>query len=179
MDSNGELVGDHDAGTSQLSRSHHFERPVPGLVSVKGGKCTTYRVMTAGAVDAAVAEMARQGEAQPGGTSVLGVTRTSSPLGLSVASSPTPGTVLVGSADYDRFSDPSVPQLRAADFGSAGVGALQVAHLIARHGDQITELLEPVAISPELAAPPADGHPYLAAEVVYAVRASQSPRPRA
>ena len=38
---------------SKLSREHAVARPQPGLVSIAGGKYTTYRVMAADAVDAA------------------------------------------------------------------------------------------------------------------------------
>ena len=37
----------------QLSREHAVARPQPGLISIAGGKYTTYRVMAADAVDAA------------------------------------------------------------------------------------------------------------------------------
>ena len=46
------LSGESD-DTSQLSREHAVARPLPGLVSIAGGKYTTYRVMAADAVDAA------------------------------------------------------------------------------------------------------------------------------
>ncbi|HEX5968267.1 MAG TPA: glycerol-3-phosphate dehydrogenase/oxidase [Intrasporangium sp.] len=39
--------------TSQLSREHAVARPQPGLISLAGGKYTTYRVMAQDAVDAA------------------------------------------------------------------------------------------------------------------------------
>jgi glycerol-3-phosphate dehydrogenase len=42
--------------TTKLSREHSVERTAPGLVVVSGGKYTTYRVMAADALDAAVAE---------------------------------------------------------------------------------------------------------------------------
>ena len=41
--------------TAKLSREHAIGRPAPGLVVVSGGKYTTYRVMAADAMDAAVA----------------------------------------------------------------------------------------------------------------------------
>ena len=39
--------------TSELSREHAVARPQPGLISIAGGKYTTYRVMAQDAVDAA------------------------------------------------------------------------------------------------------------------------------
>jgi glycerol-3-phosphate dehydrogenase len=49
------LSGESDA-TSALSREHAVVRPVPGLVLIAGGKYTTYRVMAADVIDAAVAD---------------------------------------------------------------------------------------------------------------------------
>src|SRR5690606_21387434 len=50
------LHGESDT-TSKLSREHAVTPVTPGLLSVAGGKYTTYRVMAADAVDAAVAAM--------------------------------------------------------------------------------------------------------------------------
>jgi glycerol-3-phosphate dehydrogenase len=49
-----------DAGTedtAKVSREHVVRRPLPGLVTVAGGKYTTYRVMAADAVDAAAQQI--------------------------------------------------------------------------------------------------------------------------
>jgi glycerol-3-phosphate dehydrogenase len=43
--------------TARLSRDHRVDSPVPGLVTVTGGKYTTYRVMARDAVDAAVRDL--------------------------------------------------------------------------------------------------------------------------
>ncbi|GAB3875041.1 glycerol-3-phosphate dehydrogenase/oxidase [Terrabacter terrigena] len=47
------LLSGENEDTSQLSREHAVARPQPGLISIAGGKYTTYRVMAADAVDAA------------------------------------------------------------------------------------------------------------------------------
>jgi glycerol-3-phosphate dehydrogenase len=52
------LVAEESAeATTQVSREHMVFHPVPGLVAIAGGKYTTYRVMAADAVDAAVADL--------------------------------------------------------------------------------------------------------------------------
>ncbi|MPY78039.1 MAG: FAD-dependent oxidoreductase [Actinophytocola sp.] len=51
------LLAGESEDTSQLSREHAVARPQPGLISVAGGKYTTYRVMAADAVDAAAADL--------------------------------------------------------------------------------------------------------------------------
>jgi glycerol-3-phosphate dehydrogenase len=52
------LKGESDA-TSKLSREHSVRKVKPGLISVAGGKYTTYRVMAMDAIDAAVGEIGR------------------------------------------------------------------------------------------------------------------------
>ncbi len=52
------LKGESDA-TSKLSREHSVRRVRPGLVSVAGGKYTTYRVMAEDAIDAIARELGR------------------------------------------------------------------------------------------------------------------------
>lgn len=50
------LVGESEV-TSRLSREHSVRKVVPGLVSVAGGKYTTYRVMARDAIDAVATEL--------------------------------------------------------------------------------------------------------------------------
>ena len=45
--------------TTQFSREHAIAQPTDGLISIAGAKYTTYRVMAADAVDAAVADLDR------------------------------------------------------------------------------------------------------------------------
>lgn len=50
--------GDAEASvTTRLSREHQVAHPLPGLVTVAGGKYTTYRVMAQEAVDIAVTDL--------------------------------------------------------------------------------------------------------------------------
>ena len=51
------LVHDDSRDTARLSREHLVREPIPGLVSVTGGKYTTYRVMATDAVDAAARQI--------------------------------------------------------------------------------------------------------------------------
>src|SRR4029079_5948358 len=51
------LVCRDSEDTSQLSREHAVARPQPGLISIAGGKYTTYRVMAADAIDAALEDV--------------------------------------------------------------------------------------------------------------------------
>lgn len=48
------VAGDPDLGTSKLSREHQVSTPTPGFSLIAGGKYTTYRLMAADLIDAAV-----------------------------------------------------------------------------------------------------------------------------
>lgn len=136
------LSGESDE-SSKLSREHAVARPVPGVVSVAGGKFTTYRVMAADAIDAAVDD-----------------------LGRPVAGSITDRTPLVGAPGY-----PAYHNRQATLAAETGLEPSTIDHLLGRHGDRIGDLLDLVADHPDLGKPLAAGHPYLRAEVVHAARA--------
>jgi glycerol-3-phosphate dehydrogenase len=133
------LAGESDA-TSQLSREHTVAHPVPGLVVVAGGKYTTYRVMAADAVDAAVHGLDRK-----------------------VAPGCTEAVPLAGAEGY-----PALWNARAAFGARAGLHVARVEHLLNRYGSLIDEVLELIEREPELAYPLDGADDYLAAEVVYA-----------
>ena len=137
------LLSGESEDTSKLSREHAVTRPVPGIVSVAGGKYTTYRIMAADAIDAARDD-----------------------LGRPVADSITAHTPLIGAAGYAAFRN-----RQAALADETGLPPATIDHLLGRHGDRIGEILDIVADRPELARPLAPGHPYLQAEVLYATRA--------
>ncbi|WP_346619971.1 glycerol-3-phosphate dehydrogenase/oxidase [Blastococcus montanus] len=135
------LAGESD-DTSRLSREHAVVMPVPGLVLVAGGKYTTYRVMAADAVDAAV-------EGLPG-----------------APRSRTAELPLVGARGWAGVRD------RAAGLAAEyGVAEDAVARLLERHGDQVTAVLDLVRQDPALGRPLAGAPHHLAAEVVHAVTA--------
>src|SRR5699024_11434576 len=58
------LSGGADS-TAKLSREHAVMTVAPGAVVVAGGKYTTYRVMAADALDAAVAELGEAADPDP------------------------------------------------------------------------------------------------------------------
>jgi len=128
--------------TTKLSREHVVDSPVPGLVSIAGGKFTTYRLMARDVIDAAVSGFD----------------------GVPVPDSVTDQLPLLG-AD-------GLPAVRAAARRIAedyGVAMEAVEHLLTRYGALVTEVLEPVRRDRSLAGRLADGYPYLRAEVAYAV----------
>ena len=136
---------DSEDGTSTLSREHVILRPVPGLALIAGGKYTTYRVMAADAVDAAVAIRAEQVEDD-------------------VAESATSELPLVGAAG---FATAWAVRERTARESGLPLGTIE--HLLRRHGDRIRDVLDLVALDPTLGEPLHPEAPYVMAEAVIAV----------
>src|ERR1700760_31992 len=135
------VAADDSKPTTKLSRKHVVDTPVPGLASIAGGKFTTYRLMARDVVDAAVADYDRWVPA-----SVTDQLPLLGADGLAAAA-----------AEADRLAE---------DYG---VPRESVEHLLDRYGMLTEEVLELTRDDPALARPLADGHPYLAAEVAYAV----------
>jgi glycerol-3-phosphate dehydrogenase len=142
------LLSGRQAQTAKLSREHAVSTPLPGLVEIAGGKYTTYRVMAADAVDAAVAT-----------------------AGIVAGASRTATIPLVGAAGYrERWA-------RRAELAAAhGLGVAQVERLLGRYGALVDDLFELFAADPSAACPVggsgsdgAGGGGYLRAELAYAV----------
>jgi glycerol-3-phosphate dehydrogenase len=134
-------AGNGSKPTTKLSREHVVDVPVPGLVTIAGGKFTTYRLMARDVVDAAVADFGRE-----------------------VPGSVTDQVPLLG-ADGLAAVQPAIGRL-AEDYA---VTPACVEHLLGRYGTLAEEVLELTREDRTLAAPLAAGHPYLRAEVAYAV----------
>lgn len=137
------LVAEESAeATTQVSREHMIFHPVPGLVAIAGGKYTTYRVMAADAVDAAVADLEDD----------------------SVAASSTADIPLVGAIGFhDLWAD------RASLAERWDMSVEMVERLLRRHGSRVSEVFDVIADDPALRAPlPPEGR-HLAAEAVVAV----------
>jgi glycerol-3-phosphate dehydrogenase len=139
----GTATGSGAAGkpTTKLSREHVVDSPLPGLVSIAGGKFTTYRLMARDVVDAAV-----DGFPRP------------------VPSSVTGSLPLLGA---DGLLAVRASARRLADDYQVALPAVE--HLIDRYGSVAGEVLELIRADKSLGQPLADGYPYLRAEVAYAV----------
>tara|TARA_B100000586_G_scaffold116801_1_gene84169 strand:+ start:115 stop:1305 length:1191 start_codon:yes stop_codon:yes gene_type:complete len=135
------LTGESEQ-TSKLSREHAVSISTPGLVSISGGKYTTYRVMASDTIDA------------------VGIDQD-----LDLPASKTASVPLIGAAGYSKVRSEAEKLA-----GDSGLGLNVIDHLISRHGDRIGEILELISASPDLADPLVSNHPYLRAEVVHAVR---------
>ena len=128
-------------GTTTLSREHAVFHPAPGIVVIAGGKYTTYRVMAADVVDAAIAEL-------PPGT----------------GPSTTAEIPLVGAVGFAELWAG-----RAALAESSGLSLEAIEGLLRRHGDRIVDVLALVDADPGLADPLVPGAPHLGAEAIVAV----------
>jgi glycerol-3-phosphate dehydrogenase len=134
------LLAGESEETSRLSREHAVARVAPGLVAIAGGKYTTYRVMAADAVDAAVPDL-------PG----------------RVAPSITDKVPLLGADGYHAL-------VNQADALAAryGLHPYRLRHLLDRYGSAVHHVLAIAAQRRDLLAPVPESPDYLRVEVVHA-----------
>lgn len=134
------LLAGEDEATSKLSREHAVAVVAPGLVSIAGGKYTTYRVMAADAVDACVDFIPTR-----------------------VAPSITERVPLIGADGYFALIN------QCESLGEKyGLHPYRVRRLLNRYGSLIDEVLSYAADDPSLLRPLDAAPQYLRVEVVYA-----------
>ncbi len=134
------LYGEDDS-TSQLSREHAVSEPAAGLITIAGGKYTTYRVMARDVVDAAARH-----------------------LGGKVPASRTHRVPLLGADGWDAAWNQ-----REARSRQRGISLERMERLLRRYGSGVDEIFEAIDRDPALGQP-LDGAPaYLKAEVHHAV----------
>jgi glycerol-3-phosphate dehydrogenase len=130
-----------ESDTTKLSREHTVDRPVPGFVSLAGGKYTTYRVMAKDAVDMATNDIIKL-----------------------VGESATDKLPIIGADGYWAIEQQI--DLISTEFS---LKPETVTHLVNRHGSDIGEILELIQSDRKLALPVLRDLPYLKAEIVYSV----------
>jgi glycerol-3-phosphate dehydrogenase len=135
------LLAGESEETSALSREHAVARVVPGLISIAGGKYTTYRVMAADAVDAGSADLPKR-----------------------VPDSCTDRVPLLGADGY--FAMENQLDSLAAEYG---LHPYRVRHLLDRYGSMLRDVLQPGLDEPELLHTVPGAPDYLLAEIRYAV----------
>jgi len=133
------LRGESEA-TSQLSREHAVTQSVSGLISVAGGKYTTYRVMAKDAVDVAARAINRR-----------------------IPECCTDRIPLLGAGGF-----PSYINRREELARESGLHVNQIRHLLDRYGSLITEVLDLIKMRPDLGKPLEGAEDYLRAEITYA-----------
>jgi glycerol-3-phosphate dehydrogenase len=135
------LMSGESEATSKVSREHLVLDSAPGLISVVGGKYTTYRVMAKDAVD-----------------------RAAEHLDIPVPSSSTKYIPLVGAIGYEELWDDR--DRLAPDLG---LDVAWIEHLLGRYGTLIHQVLDLIRSQPALGEPLEGAENYLAAEIAYAV----------
>ncbi len=135
------LLSGESESTSQLSREHAVARPQPGLISIAGGKYTTYRVMAKDAVDAAAEDISGD-----------------------VPQSVTDHIPLLGAEGYQAMVNQVDRMSRRV-----GLPVWRLQHLLNRYGSMIDDLLGLAADDPDLLQPIPDAEEYLKVEIVFAV----------
>jgi glycerol-3-phosphate dehydrogenase len=140
------LVKSADSGrTADLSRRHRVARSASGVVTITGGKLTTYREMAADTVDEVIEQVLAD---RPG---FDGYGRSS-----------TKRLALRGAAGFDTLGRAS------AAFPEVPLGLVE--HLGSRYGGEARVLMAAIQADPSLAEPLVPGLPYVRAEAVFAAR---------
>jgi glycerol-3-phosphate dehydrogenase len=134
------LVTGDAQSTAKLSREHSIVEPAPGLVSIAGGKFTTYRIMAQDTIDRAFESI-------------------SAPIPASV----TDEVKIVGAQGYgQQWAD------REHTAELHGLSLSEIERLLRRYGSETATILEMIAEDPHLARRVPSGA-YTAAEVRFAV----------
>ena len=135
------LTGDQEK-TTKLSREHAVTTSREGLISISGGKYTTYRVMARDTINAVGIDQGRE-----------------------LQESQTSEVPLIGAQKYKEVKN------RAKSISeSSGVPLASINHLISRHGDRVDEVLSLIATDQSLKELIDEDLPYLRAEIVHSVR---------
>jgi glycerol-3-phosphate dehydrogenase len=127
--------------TSALSRDHAVIEGPEGMVTIVGGKYTTYRIMARDAVDAAVR-----------------------PLGRALPPTPTAALPLVGAVGW-RVVANQLPRLST----EYGVPEPALRRMLHRYGDELPDVLAPLATDRSLGVPVTGTAGYLPVEFLWAV----------
>ncbi|GAB3413248.1 glycerol-3-phosphate dehydrogenase [Flindersiella endophytica] len=137
------LVGVAGGSTASLRRDHTVLEDPIGLITIVGGKYTTYRLMARDVIDAATSRLRRT--VPPSATDQL----------------PIHGAVRFG--EYQAG--------RAELASESGLAEDRIDHLLGRYGTATSDLLDLVASRPLLGRPVEGAPGYLGAEIVYAAQA--------
>ncbi|HLH08394.1 MAG TPA: FAD-dependent oxidoreductase [Terriglobales bacterium] len=135
------LIGDASRETKSLSRDHRVEVDEnSGLISILGGKWTTYRAMSEDTINAVQRRLQ-----QP------------------ITACPTRTYPLDGSANYSATFFETLVQ-------KYGVTTETARHMSAKYGTNATAMLELAASNREFVKPIVEGFPAIEAEIVHAIR---------
>lgn len=144
--------------SASTSRDHVIEYTKPGMVTIAGGKWTTYRKMAEDAVDAVLtANKQLREEAKSDPTKAKYVIDTTR-----VGPSHTLGVPLIGTAGWSLQLPTTLYRL--------GFEKDIAAHLSHSYGDKAFDIMRIIQADRKLDARLTNGYPFIEAEVVYAAR---------
>lgn len=135
-------------GTTKVSRKHSLKLSEDGLITIAGGKLTTYRPMAAETVDMVASQLRLDGiEANPCVTE----------------------TLMLGGWDGEVRNLEHVKDVFRQMASRVRISAATADVLLQMYGRRAMDVAEYVSEYPELAQPISAAHPYILAQVVYAV----------
>lgn len=151
--------------TADLSRRHTVSTSTHGLVTVTGGKLTTYRKMAEDTVDQALRVLG-DGAKRPSVTAHLRL------RGAGDMPPAAPGWRGLLTSFGKSQAQPGSPAAAADEAGSPRLelGPDVHRHLRSRYGSDASEVLGLADQRPELLQPIVEGLPYLGAEIIFAAR---------
>lgn len=135
----------HAGDPSDVSREHHIEHSANGLVSIVGGKLTTYRAMAAEVVDHVVRQL-HDLDGRP------------VPPAAATDREPLPGGE---TGDLEAVT---------AEAEQEGVPAVQAAYFVRVYGTEAPAVIRLAQSSAALAQPVVPGHPAVRAQLIHAAR---------
>lgn len=134
--------------STKVSRKHSLKLSEDGLITIAGGKLTTYRPMAAETVDLVALQLRLDGiEAGPCVTE----------------------TLMLGGWDGEVRNMEHIKDVFRQMAGRVKISAATADVLLQMYGRRAMEVAEFVSEYPELAEPISAAHPYILAQVVYAV----------
>ncbi len=126
--------------SAKISREHTVASPAPGMISIAGGKYTTYRVMAKDAVDFALGDRAAR------------------------LPSVTANVPLVGAVGY-----PGAREQTRTLAERHGWDQFRISHLLHRYGAEIRDIAQLCTDDPSMAQPLEHAPAYIRAEIAFAV----------
>ena len=136
---------DHGGAPASVPREHRIDESGTGLITIAGGKLTTYREMAAQVVDVVAGRL-------------RAIDRRELPRHAASALESLPGGDV---ADMTAL---------AGQMALEGLDAATAAHLVEHYGAEATAIARTLAGAPELRVPLIEGGPWTAAEVLHQVR---------
>lgn len=137
---------------SSVSREHEVIVGVDGVVTIAGGKLTTYRRMAAETVD-----------------TVLKLLRLTGALPARLTGAPTDREPLPGAVGWPEGDDIGRLYARVVEASSGRLSTATARALVGTYGTRAVDVAARVAVDTSLAAPLIDGRPEILAQVDFAV----------